>query len=326
MQKGMQEVKIFSGTSNPELAEKIAARLKLNLGEVQVVRFKDGEIYVRVDETVRGRDIFIVQSTSGPVNENLMELLIFIDALKRASARTINVIMPYYGYARQERKSSPREPITAKLVANLLTTAGADRLIALDLHADQIPGFYDIPVDHMQALPLLAKYFLGKKLKGDDVVVVSPDIGGVKRARKLAEWLDCKIAIIDKRRPKPNMSEVMNLIGDVEGKIAIFIDDMIDTAGTIVNGVEAIMARGAKESYICCSHAILSNPAVERLENCSVKEVVITDSIRLPEEKKLDKITILSVDVLFAKAIERIVNHESVSELFESIETLEENE
>lgn len=323
MQIDMKEVKIFSGTSNVELAEKIAKRLNCKLGDVQIVRFKDGEIYVRVDETVRGRDIFVIQPTSGPVNENLMELLIFIDALKRASAKTINVLMPYYGYARQERKSSPREPITAKLVANLLTTAGADRLVGMDLHADQIQGFYDIPVDHLQALPLLAKYFLDKGFKGDDVVVVSPDIGGVKRARKLAEWLDCKIAIIDKRRPKPNLSEVMNLIGDVEGKIAIFIDDMIDTAGTITNGVDAIIKRGAKEAYICCSHAILSGPAVERLEKCPVKEVIVTDSIRLADEKKIDKIKVLSVDVLFAKAIERIVKHESVSELFESIDTFE---
>ena len=318
----MKEVKIFSGTSNVELAEKIARKLDLALGDVQIVRFKDGEVYVRVDETVRGRDVFVIQPTSGPVNENLMELLIFIDALKRASAKTINVLLPYYGYARQERKSSPREPITAKLVANLLTTAGANRVVTMDLHADQIQGFFDIPVDHMQGLPLMVKYFMKKGLYGDDVVVVSPDIGGVKRARKLAEWLDCKIAIIDKRRPKPNMSEVMNLIGDVEGKTAIFIDDMIDTAGTIVNGVEAIMKRGAKESYICCSHAILSGPAVGRLQDCSVKEVIITDSIKLAEEKKIDKIKVLSVDGLFAEAIKRIVNHQSVSELFESYENI----
>lgn len=322
MKMEMKEVKIFSGTSNVELAEKIAERLELPLGKAQVVRFKDGEIYVRVDETVRGRDVFIIQPTSGPVNENLMELLIFIDTLKRASAKTINILMPYYGYARQERKSNPREPITAKLVANLLTTAGADRIVTMDLHADQIQGFFDIPVDHLQALPLLAKYFINKGFKGENTVVVSPDIGGVKRARKLAEWLDCKIAIIDKRRPKPNLSEVMNLIGDVDGKRAIFIDDMIDTAGTIVNGVEAIMQRGAKESYICCSHAILSGPAVERLENCPVNEVIITDSIRLADEKKIDKIKVMSIDVLFAEAIKRIVNHESVSELFEGINTI----
>jgi ribose-phosphate pyrophosphokinase len=322
MEMDMKEVKIFSGTSNVELAEKIAKKLDLELGKAKIVRFKDGEIYVRVDETVRGRDIFVIQPTSGPVNENLMELLIFIDALKRASAKTINILMPYYGYARQERKSSPREPITAKLVANLLTVAGADRVVTMDLHADQIQGFYDIPVDHLQALPLLAKYFMNKGLKGEEIVVVSPDIGGVKRARKLAEWLDCKIAIIDKRRPKPNLSEVMNLIGDVEGKKAIFIDDMIDTAGTITNGVEAIMKRGAKESYICCSHAILSGQAVERLEECTVKEVIVTDSIRLPEEKKIDKIKVLSIDRLFAETIRRIVTHKSISELFESIDNI----
>lgn len=322
MEMDMKEVKIFSGTSNVELAEKIAKKLDLELGKAKVVRFKDGEIYVRVDETVRGRDVFVIQPTSGPVNENLMELLIFIDALKRASAKTINILMPYYGYARQERKSSPREPITAKLVANLLTVAGADRVVTMDLHADQIQGFYDIPVDHLQALPLLAKYFINKGLRGEEIVVVSPDIGGVKRARKLAEWLDCKIAIIDKRRPKPNLSEVMNLIGDVEGKKAIFIDDMIDTAGTITNGVEAIMKRGAKESYICCSHAILSGQAVERLEKCTVKEVIVTDSIRLPEEKKIDKIKVLSIDKLFAETIRRIVNHKSISALFESIDNI----
>ncbi|MEE0138570.1 ribose-phosphate pyrophosphokinase, partial [Fusobacterium ulcerans] len=249
-----ENVKIFAGTSNVALATKIAERYGLPLGEAEVVRFKDGEVFVKIDETVRGRDVFVVQSTSEPVNENLMELLIFIDALKRASAKSITVIIPYYGYARQDRKSSPREPITSKLVANLLTKSGANRIVAMDLHADQIQGFFDIPVDHMQALPLMVKYFMKKGLYGDDVVVVSPDIGGVKRARKLAEWLDCKIAIIDKRRPKPNMSEVMNLIGEVQGKTAIFIDDMIDTAGTITNGAAAIIARGAKEAYACCTH------------------------------------------------------------------------
>jgi ribose-phosphate pyrophosphokinase len=225
--------------------------------------------------------------------------------------------MPYYGYARQDRKSSPREPITSKLVANLLTTAGATRVMTMDLHADQLQGFFDIPVDHMQALPLLAKYFIEKGLHGDDVVVVSPDIGGVKRARKLAEWLDCKIAIIDKRRPKPNMSEVMNLIGEIEGKTAIFIDDMIDTAGTITNGAEAIMARGAKEAYACCTHAVFSGPAIERITASPLKEVVVTDSIALPEYKKTDKIKVLSVDEIFAEAVKRVVNNESVSELFE---------
>lgn len=312
-------VKIFSGTANVELAEKIAATFGTPLGDSRIVRFEDGEVYVKIDETVRGRDIFVIQPTSNPVNENLMELLIFIDALKRASAKSINVVMPYYGYARQDRKASPREPITSKLVANLLTEAGANRVVTMDLHADQLQGFFDIPVDHLQALPLLAKYFIKKGLKGDDVVVVSPDIGGVKRARKLAEWLDCKIAIIDKRRPKPNMSEVMNLIGEVEGKTAIFIDDMIDTAGTITGGADAIIARGAKEAYACCTHGIFSGPAIERIKNSALKEVVITDSIRQPDNKRIDKIKILSTGEIFAEALTRIVNNQAISDLFEKV-------
>ncbi|KXA14978.1 ribose-phosphate diphosphokinase [Fusobacterium equinum] len=313
----VDSVKIFAGTSNKELAQKIAEKYGMELGKAEVVRFKDGEVFVKIDETVRGRDVFVVQPTSEPVNENLMELLIFVDALKRASAKSINVIVPYYGYARQDRKSSPREPITSKLVANLLTKAGVTRLLTMDLHADQIQGFFDIPVDHLQALPLMVKYFKSKGFYGDKVVVVSPDIGGVKRARKLAEKLDCKIAIIDKRRPKPNMSEVMNLIGEVEGKIAIFIDDMIDTAGTITNGATAIMERGAKEAYACCTHAVFSDPAIERLTASSLTEIIVTDSIRLPERKKIDKVKILSVDELFAEAINRVVHNQSVSELFE---------
>lgn len=313
----VDSVKIFAGTSNKELAQKIAEKYGMELGKAEVVRFKDGEVFVKIDETVRGRDVFVVQPTSEPVNENLMELLIFVDALKRASAKSINVIVPYYGYARQDRKSSPREPITSKLVANLLTKAGVTRLLTMDLHADQIQGFFDIPVDHLQALPLMVKYFKSKGFYGDKVVVVSPDIGGVKRARKLAEKLDCKIAIIDKRRPKPNMSEVMNLIGEVEGKIAIFIDDMIDTAGTITNGATAIMERGAKEAYACCTHAVFSDPAIERLTASSLTEIIVTDSIRLPERKKIDKVKILSVDELFAEAIKRVVHNQSVSELFE---------
>ena len=313
----VDSVKIFAGTSNKELAQKIAEKYGMELGKAEVVRFKDGEVFVKIDETVRGRDVFVVQPTSEPVNENLMELLIFVDALKRASAKSINVIVPYYGYARQDRKSSPREPITSKLVANLLTKAGVTRLLTMDLHADQIQGFFDIPVDHLQALPLMVKYFKSKGFYGDKVVVVSPDIGGVKRARKLAEKLDCKIAIIDKRRPKPNMSEVMNLIGEVEGKIAIFIDDMIDTAGTITNGATAIMERGAKEAYACCTHAVFSDPAIERLTASSLTEIIVTDSIRLPERKKIDKVKILSVDELYAEAINRVVHNQSVSELFE---------
>ncbi len=312
-------VKIFSGTSNKELAEKICATHSIELGKSTIVRFEDGEIYARVDETVRGRDVFVIQSTSNPVNENLMELLIFVDALKRASAKSISVLIPYFGYARQDRKASPREPITSKLVANLLTVAGVTRVMTMDLHADQLQGFFDIPVDHMQALPLLAKHFKNKGLYGDNIVVVSPDIGGVKRARKLAEWLDCKIAIIDKRRPKPNMSEVMNLIGEVEGKTAIFIDDMIDTAGTITGGADAIIARGAKEAYACCTHGIFSGPAIERIKKSSLKEVIITDSIKQPKEKELDKITVLSAADIFAEAIKRVVENQAVSDLFEKM-------
>ncbi|MGL4534326.1 MAG: ribose-phosphate diphosphokinase [Fusobacteriaceae bacterium] len=312
-----ENVKIFSGTSNIELAEKIANKIGVELGDSKIVRFEDGEIYVKIDETVRGRDIFVIQSTSNPVNEHLMEVLIFIDALRRASAKSITVLMPYYGYARQDRKSSPREPITSKLVANLLTVAGATRVMTMDLHADQLQGFFDIPVDHLQALPLLAKYFINKGLSGDKVVVVSPDIGGVKRARKLAEWLDCKIAIIDKRRPKPNMSEVMNVIGEVEGKIAIFIDDMIDTAGTMTGGADAIIARGAVEAYACCTHGIFSGPAIERIQKSSLKEVVITDSIKQPKNKQIDKIKVLSSSGIFAEAITRIVHNEAISDLFE---------
>ena len=315
-----KNVKIFCGSSNKELGEKISSKLGIELGAGTIVRFEDGEIYARVDETVRGRDVFIIQSTSNPVNENLMELLIFVDALRRASAKSISVVMPYFGYARQDRKASPREPITSKLVANLLTVAGATRVMTMDLHADQLQGFFDSPVDHMQALPLRAKYFRAKGMFGDDVVVVSPDIGGVKRARKLAGWLDCKIAIIDKRRPKPNMSEVMNLIGEVEGKTAIFIDDMIDTAGTITGGADAIIAKGAKEAYACCTHGIFSGPAIERIKNSALKEVVITDSIKQVDEKKLDKIVVLSSDVIFAEAIKRVVENEPVSDLFEKIE------
>ena len=317
MIRDSKNVKVFAGTSNPKLAGQIADKLGLPLGKSKIVRFKDGEVYAKIDETVRGADVFVIQSTSEPVNENIMELLIFIDALKRASAKTINVVMPYYGYARQDRKASPREPITSKLVANLLTTAGATRVLTMDLHATQIQGFFDIPVDHLEGLPILAKNFIKMGLTGDDVVVVSPDVGGVKRARKLAEWLDCKIAIIDKRRPKHNMAEVMNLIGEVEGKTAVFIDDMIDTAGTITVGADAIMKLGAKEAYACCTHAVFSGPAIERLEESPFKKIFITDSINQPGEKVIDKIEVLSVDTLFAETIKRVIKNESISGLFE---------
>lgn len=310
-------MKIFSGTSNRSLAQKIAANLGMPLGDVQIVRFNDGEIFAKIKETVRGETIFVIQSTSNPVNENLMELLIFIDALKRASAKSIVAVIPYYGYARQDRKASPREPITSKLVANLLTTAGATRVVTMDLHARQIQGFFDIPVDHIEALPVLAKYLIKNKFDDGNTVVVSPDVGGVKRARGLANWLHAPLAIIDKRRAKANVSEVMNLIGDVKGKRAILIDDMIDTAGTICNAAVALKEAGATEVYACATHAVFSEPAVDRLKESPFSEVIVTDSIELPEDKKFDKLTILSTSKMFAEIIKRIYSNEAISDLFE---------
>ena len=280
-----------------------------------MTRFKDGEIRVRIGETVRGVEVFIVQPLNNPSSENLMELLIMIDAMKRASAKEVCAVIPYYAYARQDRKTQPRDAIAAKLVANLITAAGADRVVTLDLHAGQIQGFFDIPVDNLRAMPIIYDYIQKKEL--EDVIVVSPDVGGVVRARELADRLHCAIAIVDKRRPRPNVAEVMNIIGDVEGKTAVFIDDMIDTAGTIVNAAEAILARGAKEVYACSSHAVFSDPAVERLANSPLKEIIVTDSIHLPAEKKIPNLTVLSVAPLFAEAIRRIFEELSVSYLFD---------
>ena len=278
-------LKIFALSSNRPLAQKIADQVGVELGKVSVTHFSDGEIKINIDESIRGDHVYIVQSTSYPVNDNLMELLIMIDALRRASAKTINVVLPYYGYARQDRKAQSREPITAKLVANMITQAGADRVLTLDLHAAQIQGFFDIPVDHLLGAPLLANYFLENNFKDKDIVVVSPDHGGVTRARKLAEFLHAPIAIIDKRRPKANVAEVMNIIGDVKGKVAVLIDDMIDTAGTITLAAQAIQDAGALEVYACCTHPVLSGPALDRLNASVIKEVVVTDSIQVPEEK-----------------------------------------
>ena len=311
------KLKIFSLSSNRPLAEKIAEAVGLELGKISISRFSDGEVKVNVEESIRGAHVYIVQSTSDPVNDNLMELLIMIDALRRASAKTINVVMPYYGYARQERKAQSREPITAKLVANMITIAGADRVLTLDLHAPQIQGFFDIPVDHLIGVPLLADYFLEKGLFGEDVVVVSPDHGGVVRARKLADFLKSPIAIIDKRRPRPNVSEVMNIIGDVAGKKCIIIDDMIDTAGTITLAAAALRDKGADSVYACCTHAVLSGPAVERLDESSIKEVIVTDSIQQPEGRHLDKLQTISVGNLVGEAIKRIHENRSVSPLFQ---------
>ncbi|MBM7700427.1 ribose-phosphate diphosphokinase [Kurthia huakuii] len=310
-------LKIFSLSSNEPLASSIAEEMGVELGKSSVKHFSDGEIQISIEESIRGCDVFIVQSTSAPVNENLMELLIMIDAVKRASARTVNVVMPYYGYARQDRKARSREPITAKLVANLLETAGATRVVLLDLHAPQIQGFFDILIDHLVGVPLLSDHFKSKGFEGNDLVIVSPDHGGVTRARKMAERLKAPIAIIDKRRPKPNVAEVMNIVGNVEGKTCILIDDIIDTAGTITIGAAALKESGAKEVYACCTHPVLSGPAIERIENSVIKELVVTDSIQLSEDKKSPKIHQLSVAKLLADAIVRIYENKSVSKLFD---------
>lgn len=307
-------LKVFSLNSNKGLATEIADAIGVELGKCSVTRFSDGEVQIKIEESIRGCDVFVIQSTSQPVNENLMELLIMIDALKRASARTINVVMPYYGYARQDRKAHAREPITAKLVANLLETAGAMRVITLDLHAPQIQGFFDILIDHLLAVPILSDYFEKKNL--NDIVIVSPDHGGVTRARKMADRLKAPIAIIDKRRPKPNVAEIMNIVGNIEGKTAILIDDIIDTAGTITLAANALVENGAAEVYACCTHPVLSGPAIERIQNSKIKELVVTNSIELPEEKKIDKVVELSVAPLLAEAIIRVHEEQSVSTLF----------
>lgn len=307
-------LKVFSLNSNKELAEQIAKHIGVGLGKCSVDRFSDGEVQINIEESIRGCDVFIIQSTSFPVNEHIMELLIMIDALKRASAKTINIVIPYYGYARQDRKARSREPITSKLVANLLETAGATRVITLDLHAPQIQGFFDIPIDHLMGVPILSDYFEAKGLK--DIVIVSPDRGGVTRARKMADRLKAPIAIIDKRRPRPNVSEVMNIIGNIEGKTAILIDDIIDTAGTITLAANALVENGASEVYACCTHPVLSGPAIERIQNSNIKELVVTNSIVLPEEKKIDKVHELSVAPLIGEAIIRVYEEESVSVLF----------
>ena len=311
-----KKIKLFSLNSNRELAQEIADHLGVELSACSVSKFADGEVNISINETVRGYTVFVVQPTNNPVNENYMELLVMIDALKRASAKEINVIMPYYGYSRQDRKAAPRQPISAKLMADLLQVAGADRMMCLDLHAAQIQGFFDIPIDNFLALPVLAEYFVEKNL--EDIVVVSPDHGGTTRARKLAEVLDAPLAIVDKRRPKPNQAEVMNLIGDVEGKNCIIIDDMVDTAGTLSIVVKAIKARGAKTVYACCSHGLLSGPACERLDATPLEELVITNSVKLSEDKKekYPWIKQLSIAGLLAAGILNIVDDKPVSDLF----------
>ncbi|NLO98217.1 MAG: ribose-phosphate pyrophosphokinase [Peptococcaceae bacterium] len=309
-----RELKIFCGNSNPELAQEISDYLGISIGEANVKRFQDGEISIGIEESVRGADVFVIQPTCSPANDNIMELLILVDALRRASAYRITAVVPYYGYARQERKAKAREPITAKLIANIITTSGADRLVAMDLHAPAIQGFFDIPVDHLPGVPILAEYFMEKKL--ENICVVSPDIGGVGRARNFAERIGASLAIVDKRRPEPNVSEVMHIIGELEGKTVILIDDIIDTAGTITHAASALLERGAKEVYACCTHPVLSGPAVERLEKSVIKEVVVTNTIPLPAEKRISKIKVLSVAPLLGEAIVRIHEDLSVSKLF----------
>ena len=314
----MKQVKLITGTANPELAKRVAANLGVPLADVKVGRFSDGEIQVVINESVRDCDVFIVQSLCRPANDNIMELLIIADALKRASAGRITAVIPYYAYGRQDRKVNPRDPISAKVVADVITTAGVNHVVVVDLHAKQVEGFFDIPVDHLEARPVLTDYFLRLGMGGEDTVVVSPDIGGVARARNFAKVLGSPIAIIDKRRPKPNVSEVMNIIGDVKDKKAIIIDDIIDTAGTIVNAATAIKEAGATEVYAACTHPVFSGPAVERLsgavKNGILKEIVVTDTIPLQEE--FEGVKVLSVSGMLAEAIRRIHYGESISQMF----------
>ena len=316
LEDNAKALRIFSGNANPDLAREIAAYLGTSVGDAAINRFNNGEVQVMINESVRGKDIFIVQPTCGPiVNDNVMELLIMADAFKRASAKHITAVVPYYGYARQDRKARGREPITAKLMADLLTTAGVTRVVTIDLHAAQIQGFFNIPVDHMPGGPILADYIKEKNL--ENPVVVSPDLGGVSRARLIANKLNCSIAIIDKRRPEPGVAEVMNLIGSVEGKTAIMVDDMVDTAGSLTEGARALMKFGAKAVYACCTHPVQTEPAISRIEESNITELIVTNTIPLPPEKRHPKIKVLSVAPILAETILRIYNELSVSQLFE---------
>lgn len=313
-----KDIKIFTANSNKQIAADIAENLGLTLGDSEVVTFSDGEISVSIKESVRGSEVFVVQSTSQPVNHHLMELLIMIDAFKRASASQITAVIPYFGYARQDRKTKARDPISAKLVADLITAAGADRILTMDLHAPQIQGFFNIPLDHLLGVPILVVHFMERLAENkEDVIVVSPDLGSVTRARNFASRLDVPLAIVDKRRQRANVSEVMNIIGDVRDKRVILVDDMIDTAGTLCNAAKAIMEiGGAKEVTACATHGVLSGPAIERIEQSVIKEVVLLDTIAVPKEKQIDKLTILRAGPVFAEAIARIYQGRPVSPLF----------
>lgn len=309
-----EKLKIFAGNAHPELAKEICNYLGTELVSAEISRFEDGEIGVRIDETVRGDDVFVIQPTSPPVNDNLMELLVMIDALRRASARRITAVVPYYGYARQDRKSRPRDPITAKLVANIITTAGARRLLSIDLHAPQIQGFFDIPVDNLYAAPIMIDYFKNKGI--DNLTAVSPDVGAVKRVRSLAESLNIPLAIIDKRRPKANVAEVQNVIGDVKGRNVILFDDIIDTAGTITEAAKVLKEKGATNVYACGTHGLFSGPAVKRLKESPIKEIIVTNTIPQRDDLGLDNLKVLSVAPLLGEAIDRIFKDLSVSVLF----------
>lgn len=309
------KIKLFSLNSNSQLAKEIADYIGVSLAECTINKFADGEVNINISETVRGHHVFVVQSTSAPVNEHYMELLIMIDALKRASARTINIIMPYYGYCRQDRKALARQPISAKLMADLLQVAGATRVLAMDLHAAQIQGFFDIPIDNFEASPIMVKYIKEKNL--DNLVIVSPDHGGAARARKFASNFEgSTMAIIDKRRPRPNVAEVMNIIGEVRGKNAIIFDDIVDTAGSAVAAAQALKNAGALDIYMCVTHPILSKDAVSKIESSAITELITTNTIALPEEKKIEKITQLSVAKVFGQGVLNIIDDKAVSDLF----------
>ncbi|MFE8697457.1 ribose-phosphate diphosphokinase [Cytobacillus sp. FJAT-53684] len=310
-----ENFKMFALSSNRDLAEEMVQLLGCDLGNSSSTQFSDGELQIHIQESVRGSEVFLVQSTSEPTNEHIMELLIMIDALKRASAKMINVVMPYFSYTRQDRKARSREPITARLIANLLETAGATRILTIDFHSPQVQGFFDIPVDHLTGIPILTDYFKKKAL--EDLVIVAPHNGGVVRARKMANLLNVPLALIDRRRPEHDETEIMHIIGNIEGKNTIIVDDLIDTAGTITTGANALIENGAKAVYACCTHAVLSGPAIDRIASSSIKELVVTNSIKLPEEKRIDKITSLSVAPLLVEAIDRIHNQKAVSPLFE---------
>jgi ribose-phosphate pyrophosphokinase len=312
----LDKIRVFTGNSNPALAQKICDALHVPLGAARVRTFSDGEIMIEITENVRGRDVYIIQSTCAPTNNNLMELLIMTDALKRASAATITAVIPYYGYARQDRKAAPRTPITAKLVADLITSAGVDRVVTVDLHAGQIQGFFNIPVDNLYAVPVILEY-LKKRFVGEEIVMVTPDAGGTERARAFAKRLECTLAVIDKRRTGPNVAEVMHLIGDVRGKIAIILDDMIDTAGTLTQAAKALKDNGARSIFACATHGVLSGVAIERINNSDIEEIVLTDTIPLGDKtQQTSKVRVLSVANLLAEAIRRIHEDESVSSLF----------